>query len=560
MIRRSTVVFIVIFTIFVFGLNQAYASTESVLAPVTLPTFNVVLNGIDMDNQNSKYPFIVYKEITYFPMTYNACRFLGLESNWKGMEEGLRIDMSDISAAYSPDRTEIWNSSSYYAMIPTFPIHVNGKLIDNSTEEYPFLIFRDITYFPITWRFAYQEFGWGYRFDPELGLSIRSNTIQIRQSVLPEDRDTTKETMAIAGGYVYYVGTNGQIMQSSIDLNQVPVHKVVFQLPINSFWGGSDYVLPKLYSEDGKAYLSYYSGGATMGTDYLYYITSVGASLINNTRNARVSFGEKEFQWWIGSAPGPGNLYMKTPETVDSNELGYPGWKNIGDPKYLYGWNWHLNDVNDTIQQGAGGTGSREGFLIGDDFYILAFDTKAAEEYMQHGGTKPTTGLYWVDCKTNDTTRVSEQVVTGFRVEGDVVYYHNEFSELFKYDISEDKEYPLLSSFERENEFIERFEVLGGQIYFECGASHELKNSDFETIGWGVHELKLTGSDKEYLACTLSGNFELPDKILVFNQEGKIVFRSSDDAYAITVEEDKVYYFNKDTNTICIGDLSSILE
>jgi len=558
--KRGIGMFLVLLMITWFNISQVHAATTSTSVSVTLPTFNVVLNGIDMDSQNSRYPFLVYKEITYFPMTYNACRFLGLESNWKGMEEGLLIEASDISAAYSPDRTEIWNKSSYPATIPTFPIHINGKLIDNSTEVYPFLIFRDITYFPITWRFAYEEFGWSYRFDPEVGLSIHSNTIQIRQSFLPEDRDASTETMAIAGGYVYYVGANGQIIQSKMDPNSLPVRKVVYQLPVNSFWGGSDYVLPKLYSEDGKAYLSYYSGGATMGTDYLYHLTGDGVALINNTRNAKVSFGEKEFQWWIGSAPGPGNLYMKTPETVDSNELSYPGWKKIGDPKYLYGWNWHLNDANDTEQQGAGGTGSLEGFLIGDDFYILAFDTKAAEEYMQHGGTKPTTGLYRVDCKTNDTTRVSEQVVTGFRVEGDVVYYHNEFSELFKYDISEDKEYPLLLSFERGNEFIERFEVLGGQIYFECGASHELKNSDFETIGWGVHELKLTGSDKEYLACTLSGNFELPDKILVFNQEGKIVFRSSDDAYAITVEEDKVYYINKDTNTICIGDLSSILE
>lgn len=33
------------------------------------------------------------------------------------------------------------------------PITVNGQTIDNRTEEYPLLSFRNITYFPLTWRY-----------------------------------------------------------------------------------------------------------------------------------------------------------------------------------------------------------------------------------------------------------------------------------------------------------------------------------------------------------------------------------------------------------------------
>ena len=76
-------------------------------------------------------------------------------------------------------------------------------------------------------------------------------------------------------------------------------------------------------------------------------------------------------------------------------------------------------------------------------------------------------------------------------------------------------------------------------------------------LGHGVQELKLTGSNKEHVACTLSGNNELPVRIIIYDNTGKKVFRSSDDSYALTVEGNKVYYFNKSTNTICIGDLSS---
>ena len=560
MSKRNKCMFIVLLAIIVLSMSQGYAATGATSVSVTLPTFNVALNGMIIDNQHSEYPFIVYKEITYFPMTYSACRFLGLESNWKGIQEGLWIESSDITAAYFSYRAEERNYTSFIATIPTFPIQINGSLIDNNTEEYPFLTYRDITYFPITWRFSVDEFGWDYEFDSEQGLSITSNNVHLLQSASLTDREEDRETMAIANGYAYYVGSNGQIMQSPLDLNQTPSSKVIYQLPINSYWGGTDYVLPNLFAKEGKAYLSYYSGGATMGTDHLFLLSNDGATLINNTRNTRVSFGNKDFQWWVGSAPSPGNLYMRTPETMNSDEPGYPGWKKIGDPDYLYGWNWQLNDATGVENHGAGGSGSSDCHLINDDLYILAFDTGAVDQYIENGGIKPTTGLYRVNTATNETTRISEQEVTGFKVEGDIIFYHNRYVELFKYVISEQKEYPITPTFARGNNFIEQFEVLGGHIYFESGVDHGLYNSDYETIGWGVQEFMLTGSNKEFVACTLSGNYELQDKILIFDQTGRVVFRTSDEAYALTVEGDKVYYFNKDTYTICIGDLSSVLK
>lgn len=547
-----------------------YAAYGSTSVTVTLPTFKVVLNSVNMDNRYSKYPLIVYKDITYFPMTYSDCRFLGLESNWKGNQEGLLIDATDITAAYSPYNSKVRNESSYKATIPTFPIKINGKLIDNSIEKYPILIFRDITYFPITWKFAVDEFGWDYRFDSNHGLTITSHNIHLLQSLVPDDRAKDTDIMAIADGYVYYLGTNGRIMQSKILPSnnivsqgvkiEVPTSKVIYQLPVNSMGDGKSYVLPRLYAEDGKAFLTFHNGGATIGADYLFRLTSDGATLINNSRNVQKSFGDKEFQWWVGPAPGPGNLYMKTPDTTDSADLTYPGWEKIGNPDCLYGWNWQINDKIGASSASEGGSGSDDCYLVGDDLYILAFDTRAAADYIKNGGTKPTTGLYQVNIYTNETRRVSDREVTGFRIEGDYIYYHNRYDEFFRYKISEKKEYPIAVKLTRGNNFIERFEVLGGQIYFESGVDHGLYDSDFETIGWGVHELKLTGSNKEYVACTLSGNNEFPDRIILFDNTGRKVFRSSDDAYALTVESNKVYYFNKNTNTICIGDISAALE
>ncbi len=67
--------------------TTAYGAQEGKKVSVNLPAFKVTINGEVADNNFSQYPLIVYKDITYFPMTYNDCRFLALESYWKGIQK-----------------------------------------------------------------------------------------------------------------------------------------------------------------------------------------------------------------------------------------------------------------------------------------------------------------------------------------------------------------------------------------------------------------------------------------------------------------------------------------
>ena len=78
-----------------------------------------------------------------------------------------------------------------------FAITVNGKSIDNSKEEYPLLVFRDVTYFPLTWRFAVDEFGWNYTFDGKTGLNITP----VPTAIVPDSSISTNQTAgAVANG------------------------------------------------------------------------------------------------------------------------------------------------------------------------------------------------------------------------------------------------------------------------------------------------------------------------------------------------------------------------
>lgn len=157
------------------GGGQAAQAKE---VKVTLPTFNVTLNGIAMDQVYNQYPLLVYNDITYVPMTYYDARLLGLTTAWDNTE-GLSVaplsfipEAQAAQSQYKAYTTEQGNKTSYTAQTAQFKIKVAGAEIDNATEEYPLLVFRDVTYFPLTWHYAVTTFGWNYNFDLTNGLVI----------------------------------------------------------------------------------------------------------------------------------------------------------------------------------------------------------------------------------------------------------------------------------------------------------------------------------------------------------------------------------------------------
>lgn len=202
---------------------------------VTLPTFKVTINDVDIENEYRQYPFLVYKDITYFPMTYFDSRFLGLVTEWDDLK-GLEIYHTTEEVEYEPYKQDWKNSNKYTASIPKFNIVVNGKSINNSAERYPLLSFRNVTYFPMTWRFAVDEFGWKYSFSSEDGLIINSTppTINITSSddpypliferafVIDDDKISIQiKKYRIAYSSKLYISINGEEQRQLGDNNIV---------------------------------------------------------------------------------------------------------------------------------------------------------------------------------------------------------------------------------------------------------------------------------------------------------------------------------------------------
>lgn len=146
---------ILVAMLFALALYTGSANAQNVR--VVIPSYKCIIGDCDVYYADSQYPLISYKDITYFPMTYDYCRALNLISTWTGSELYIAYNRSTGSLpVYDTQK----NAAAYNASLPSYPIYINGKLIDNQKEEYPLLNFRGVTYFPMTWRFAAEEFNW----------------------------------------------------------------------------------------------------------------------------------------------------------------------------------------------------------------------------------------------------------------------------------------------------------------------------------------------------------------------------------------------------------------
>ena len=526
--------------------TTSFAADNSV--NITLPNFKVTINGQGVNNNYSKYPLIVYKSVTYFPMTFSDCRFLGIESTWTGNKTGLLVDATGVTAAYNPYVSPARNGKSYTAKIVNFPIKVNGKAIDNSKEEYPLLSFRDITYFPMTWKYSVDEFGWDYKFDDKNGLIIKSKNAKLDQIQLPKKRLIEpygdfqgKSSVAVMAknGYVYYVDNKGAVMQAP--LSDISKAKKIFQLGIWSYGDGKQYDQHDFYEENGKAMLFFHSGGAVMGSDNRYVLKEDGTvQEIQSSYYETTLIGDKLYMYWAGPAPGAGNLRVNDNNSLEGSD------RSLGSADY---WYYSLSDIN----------GLPIFELVGHELYVRAGKVVINQEG-DGSYSLDNTAVYKVNISTNEVTRVSqskEQVVNA-QIVGDSLYYlcskvdgEQSIYSVYKHSLKDGTE-TFIGNFKGENSWQGKFAVVGDNVFYlnketlyRIGSNESL-NPKAEVIS-----MNITGDKKEYLACVFKETSDSKYRVMVFDQLGKAVFKTSDCGHNVVVEGNTLYFYNITTETLC---------
>lgn len=151
-------------------------------------TGKVTLNGQVIDNKNAKYPLLTYSNITYFPMTYQLSRFMGVETDWNNAAKSLNITAGGAQSAYVAETGKA-QRGSVAVTLASYKISVNGAPINNREEKYPIFNYNGITYFPLTWAYAVDSFGWSYQWDAVNGLRIDTSSAPAPAPVEPGTGD-----------------------------------------------------------------------------------------------------------------------------------------------------------------------------------------------------------------------------------------------------------------------------------------------------------------------------------------------------------------------------------
>ncbi|WP_040952842.1 DUF5050 domain-containing protein [Gorillibacterium massiliense] len=390
------------------AITVAFALCMSLLSPaghsqaasgsvkVTLPGYPVTLNGHTVENQYREYPLLVYRDVTYIPLTWYDTRLFGLETTWSA-KEGMTIKQGPVTSSYAPYMTEHRNAASLTAKISSSAYTINGKKIDNTKENYPILNFRDVPYIPLTWRFAHDEFGWDYKWNGTNGLSITSHNPQVQTVGLPSSAG--KNGVALFKGYYYYAETKG----TTNHVYRAPAKQPSAKTEIYSYTFVKDEWQPDKVTfqiRDDTLWLTYHRGEGIMGSDAFVKISDDGKAKL--MFNGYLDFKDTPYGMLIlhfNDWAFEGDNLLLTPSEQDNTKA-----MKVGNIHLMYGV---------TTDGKTWTLGSDDAFdVVGDDIYILASRDESEANR-----------IYKINLKTNETEKIVNSAVAWFRILDNKLYY-----------------------------------------------------------------------------------------------------------------------------------------
>ena len=149
---------------------------------VSVPTFDITLNGVKYQNERAKYPFLFHNDITYMPLTKEIADFMGLDfvhkdataTYFESLAVANKHARSDVPEFEYIKEGDVFS----FALLEPFDgeLYINGESTKWHTfgMEYPPLRMGDVYYLPLTWQIAALHFDWEYGFDVQNGLVLDS--------------------------------------------------------------------------------------------------------------------------------------------------------------------------------------------------------------------------------------------------------------------------------------------------------------------------------------------------------------------------------------------------
>ncbi|WP_258525477.1 DUF5050 domain-containing protein [Paenibacillus sp. YN15] len=515
----STVIFLLFFNLLA---TPGHSRAANGVAKVALPNFTVSLNGHLVDNQYREYPLLVYHDITYFPMTWYDSRLLGLETNWS-ISNGLSIQQSHVTSSYESYTSNSQNASTYTATIPASVITINGKEINNSKEEYPLLSFRDVTYFPLTWRFAHDEFGWDYQWSDAAGLSITSTNPQIQQIGLSQDAG--KNDIVLFKGYYYFAETLGTINHIYRAPEWNPSAKEeIYTYDITNPTGTS----PRLSFQirDNILWFTYHVGGGLSGSNKFVKVDENGKTEAISLGHPYMDFRDTAYGTLIidlGADNVKLSLLPKDQKATDAKIVGDPNLTRSA--VHVTRWDGFTPYALTTATT-----------VVGEDVYVLC--SPLSDQNF----------IYRINLKTNKTDKIVDQSTSWFKIIDDKLYYVKEADNaLYSSSLEGNGEIKL------SDHTVSWFDSINGNVFYTTqneANQFKLYKASIEgsdELAWPMPIVDVKALNGQ-LVCTFSENDGYG--IVLLDNAGRVVLKVADANLQVLKSDKDILLKNVSDNSI----------
>lgn len=532
---KKTLSFCYLFVVFLvlLSFSQSMSFADDTSVKVTTPTFPVRLNGF-YTGDDEFFPIIVYKDISYIPLTQDMAERLNLRVWWDDNTKSISIKKHPVRNDFSfgsfgaPSRQIAQRHS---ATIPQYTIYVNDKKLDMKKEPYPVLNLNNITYFPLTWRFAVKEFGWKYDFSAQDGLQIFS--LNYNPSLLPNDKVygdsgtpkhhsftalkekpedkalkmpliAFKEPFIYQDGHVYSFHRQENLIQ----FWRKSLHGSVeiigsANIAVKNMEG---YHQAIAYPNDTILFTSHF-GGATMGSDKHYLLSeNKAAKLLSEKRFSFLQSYDKGFVGALFGVTGPQSGLVK----IDFN-----------------GTEQSFGNKNSYYQKGI----ARE-----DTLYVLVSESDINKE--NHSS------LYAIDIKNGKHTKLLDKVFD-FIVDEHQIYFRQERDkQIYSYPLSGGNPKKVVPLFDLAQEYFSTGEKLFSTVRLPQSGNKEIfnlyreENGKWEFLAKEIRKPLFSESHLVYLTSSEKGQF-----VVIADEIGKMT-------HSIPVGVKEVDYFLDDEELI----------
>lgn len=344
-----------------------------------------------------------------------------------------------------------------------------------------------------------------------------------------QSKEEDKPEVIVNHGYIYYLGENNDIMQTTF--SDLTKSKKVYHSP--------GWIVNLFNDENGRPRLYYHTEGASMGTPHQFAFNTDGSMTELN--------GGREYAGEVYSTGGRTFAFRELKFGQDSrlemkNEAG--AYVNLGGRENRYDYRSEMDGFN-----GRPGV-----YLIGDDLYLLA------EPFSGDAGK----AVYRVNIKTDEAVRITDEAY-GIQIERNYLYY-NTGKEIRKRNLEDGTEISMYNFNGSATNFASDFAVLNGKLYiadrnsFFIAASGEVNASPLEEGNYIIScsGMALRGDKGEqYLICDIGKNPTKDDGIgsrwmWVYDKDGKLIMEREGDIRlnSVSIEGDNICYYNNTTNQI----------